>query len=833
MNIYQYTTYTIAQLLQNFSTSLSSGLSSDQVTKLQQQFGPNTIEEKGISWLTILIRQFATPFTYLLLGAGLLSFFLHDLTNAIVILIITLLNGLLGFFQEYRAEQALLLLKKHITSTVKVLRNGTITPIPSQDLVPGDMIILQPGDSIPADVRFLSTQGLTVDESSLTGESAPVPKIAEPLPTPATSAYTATNLGFLGTTVTSGSATALVIATGPNTTFSSISTLTLQTIRQSGFSERVKQLSNFILAFVLITLVVLFTFHLAIKGIHTDIVQLLLFSLALTVGLAPEALPTVITFALSRGALQLARHNVIVKRLSAIEDLGAITLLCTDKTGTLTENVLTVTNLYPLANAPLLLYALLASKKDHVTEPFDKALWAAATPEDKLQESHYQRVSEIPFDPHKRRNTVLVHNNSYLIICRGAYEEIITHCQPTFDQAIFNQWIKEQAVEGNRVIAIAYKPLPTAPTNLEDELYNLSLAGLIAFQDPIKSTAPQAITRARTLGITIKVLTGDSPEVACAVAQKIGLSHTPDCAITGDQFDKLSLPEKQQALQEYSVFARVSPQQKHTIVTLLRQGNTVGFLGEGINDAPALKAAHVALVVQHASDIAKEASDIILLKKSLYTIIEGIQIGRTVFSNTLKYITALLSSTFGNFYSVAIASLFITFLPLLPLQILLVNLLSDLPMITIATDTVDPDELRKPHAYNLKTLAFLVTILGITSSIFDFVIFARFYPRGPLTLQTNWFIESILTELALIYSIRTKYTFYKAHRPSFILPLFSIIAAFLAIFIPSTSWGQQLFHFQAPSIHDLITIFFIVTAYFIATEAVKLFYYRWSNNHQR
>jgi P-type Mg2+ transporter len=392
------------------------------------------------------------------------------------------------------------------------------------------------------------------------------------------------------------------------------------------------------------------------------------------------------------------------------------------------------------------------------------------------------------------------------------------------------QWITEQASLGHRVIALAYKEVATQPLSIEDSLYDFSLAELIAFEDPIKTTVPTAIAHAKTLGITIKILTGDSKEIACAVAHKIGLVTHDNCAITGFELEQLSYAEQQQVVKEYTIFARVLPEQKYHIVSLLRKDNIVGFLGEGINDAPALKAAHVALVVQGASDIAKEASDIILLKKSLTSIIEGIQIGRAIFSNTVKYITATLASNFGNFYSVAIASLFISFLPLLPLQILLVNFLSDFPMIAIATDTVDSDELKKPQTYNLKSLAFLVTILGLTSSLFDFILFARFYKQGPLILQTNWFIASILTELALIYSIRTKRLFWQSRRPSLILILLSCIAALLSFSIPTTSWGQKLFNFQAPTNDNLTFIFGIVAAYFITTELVKRLYISWSNH---
>lgn len=831
MNSYQYTTFTISELEKAFSTSLKAGLSQEEMPKRQQTYGPNSIEQKATPWYTLFFRQTNTSFTYLLALAGIISFAVDDPINGIIILLTISINSFLGFFQEYRAEQSLTLLRKHLTSTVKIIRNSTLTLIPSVELVPGDILRLEPGDHIAADVRFVTAKGLTVDESSLTGESAPVKKIDMPLSAPAHTVYEATNIGFLGTVVASGSALALVIATGSQTMFGSISTLTLAMHHTSNFQIKLAKLSTFLLITALITIIALFGSHFLLKGIHTDWIQLLLFSLALTVGLAPEALPTVTTFALSQGALQLAHHNVIVRRLSAIEDLGAINLLCTDKTGTLTENILTVTATYPLTTVPLLLYALLASKREHITEPFDQALWTAATPSDKEQETSYKRIEEVPFDPHKRRNIVLVKNSDYLLIVRGAYEEVITYTQPFKEKEILEKWIEFQAHEGNRIIALAYKKLSTPPEDLEKELFNVSFAGVIAFNDPIKSSAIHAVAQAQRFGITIKMLTGDSKEIACAVAQHIGLTTTFQCAFTGAEFKQLSPAQQEQAVKDFNVFARVTPEQKYHIVSLLRTYNTVGFLGEGINDAPALKSSHVAIVVQHASDLAKDNADIVLLKKSLNVIIEGIILGRQTFSNTTKYLVATLSSNFGNSYSVAISSLFVPFLPMLPLQILLVNLLSDFPMISIATDTVDPEELKKPTVFNLKTLTFIMIILGLISSFFDFILFARFYRQGALVLQTNWFIASILTELVLIFSIRTKQPFYKATAPSRALIFFSVAAFALTLIIPATTWGQKTFHFYTPLKTDYFLILFIVFVYFITTELAKLLYYRWKNHH--
>ncbi|MBA2307047.1 HAD-IC family P-type ATPase, partial [Candidatus Dependentiae bacterium] len=539
--------------------------------------------------------------------------------------------------------------------------------------------------------------------------------------------------------------------------------------------------------------------------------------------LTPEALPTVITFALSRGALQLVRHNVVVKRLSAIEDLGAITILCTDKTGTLTENKLSVRAEYEEKKNSVLHFMLLASKRSITKDPFDTAILEAASSELMSTRDHYTLIKEIPFNPTLRRNSVLLSlNNNRVLVTRGSFESIEKISQPIDNIDALHRWITEQSSQGNRVLAVAYKNNPTEDNPASEE--GFTFVGLAAFYDPIKPTTHKALIKARKLGITIKMITGDSTEVATAVARQIEL---PDNHITGTEFCALSLKEKQEAVKTYTLFTRIIPQQKYEIVNLMKENNVVAFVGEGINDAPALQASHVGLAVHGASDIAKDVADIILLNNSLFAIIEGISIGRNIFSNTMKYILATISSNFGNCYSIGIASLLIDFLPLLPLQILLINFLSDLPMVAIATDTVDYDELRLPQKYDLGNLAFIAAILGITSSLFDFLTFALFYRKGPQVLQTSWFIESILTELVLVYSVRTKGLFYKAARPSLFLVGVSLLAGIVTIALPSSQIGTLMFHFKAPTAHALATIGGIVICYFITTELVKLLYYRY------
>ncbi len=835
-DILEYTTSTLAQLEAAFKTSASSGLRAEQIAALKKQYGPNALKEHETSWVSLLIRQFNNPLMYLLIGAATASFFLESKTNSIFILAIVFINGFLSFFQEFRAHQTLKLLKKNVTHTAHVIRDGKKIEIASSELVPGDVIMLATGDKVPADVRLI-TGSLALDESLLTGESAPVKKLSTPLAQATDDPYKAINICYLATTVTAGSATGVVLATGSQTRFGNVSRLTVETMHVSGFEERLSTLSKFILAIMAITVICLFAVHLILKGSQVDIIQLLLFSIALSLGLTPEALPAVTTFALSQGALLLAKHNVVVKRLSAIEDLGAITILCTDKTGTLTENKMSVEHV-AYADTNLTLYSVLVSKSTPPLDPFDTATYEYASDDIKKDAATYRRLQEIPYDPLGKRSSVLVSKaNETALIVRGAMEVIEELCTPLPNRTEIYQWIADEAEQGNRVLALAYKK--TAASTIEDAgEKGLTFGGLVSFHDPIKGTSVQAVTKAHALGITLKMITGDSKEVACAVAKKIGLAQGECLAIAGIEFSQLSPAQKAQIVKTYNVFARFTPEQKFEIVNLLKlHGDTdhsggearspvIGFLGDGINDAPALKAAHVALAVQHASDTARDAADIILLKKSLLVIIDGISIGRQVFSNTIKYITASISSSTGNFYSIAIASLLIDFLPLLPLQILLVNLLSDFPMVAIATDTVDPDELLKPHEHSMKEIAFITITLGVVNSLFDFIFFAFFIHKQPAVLQTNWFILNILTELTLIYSIRTRGPFYKARRPSLTLMGLTLAVACITFALPFSSWGRELFQFIRPNAHSIFIVCIITVAYFFTTETVKLLYYR-------
>jgi Mg2+-importing ATPase len=593
---------------------------------------------------------------------------------------------------------------------------------------------------------------------------------------------------------------------------------------------------------VVVTLTLVFIMNLLIKGEGANPVELLVFSLVLVISVIPEALPFVITVSLSRGSLELAKKKVVVKRLSAIEDLGSVEVLCSDKTGTLTENKLTVEKVYADNRKQCLYAAVLASDYEDLqagkdADPFDKALWNAITKKEKSAMLQCVKISEVPFDPIRRRNSVVMQDDQERnMIVRGAPESIIdlsVNISPE-KKVAYMKWMSMQGVDGRRVLAVAHRMLtPREASGGESAEIHLQFLGLISFVDPIKETTQVAIDEARQLGVAVKIVTGDSKEVSGAVASRIGLIASPHEVLLGEELDAMSHAKKLLAVEKYAVFARVSPQQKYMIIQLLQETKEVGFLGEGINDAPALKLANVALVVQSASDIAREAADVVLLDASLHVIIEGIREGRSIFANIIKYIKTTLTSNFGNFYSVAIASLLIPFVPMLPLQILLIDVLSDFPMIALTTDAVDEDELQKPKAYNVKDVVLITTILGVVSSVIDFILFAMFYQKGEAVLQTNWFMLSLLTALVLIYSLRSRHFFLKAKRPSFTLMSLSAIMISLAFILPYSAFGQRIFHFVRPSQNSLLWILSLVVVYFVVTEMVKRLYYKFSESSSR
>lgn len=824
-----WTNQSISDVAKAFTVDAARGLTEAEVLRRRSRFGRNVLSVAEVGWWAVLRRQFRSAYVWLLLGAAGLALLLREVIDGMMIMVFIVINTLLGFVQEFRSEQTLKILRTHTVPRARVRRGGVLRLVSSVELVPGDIVVIEAGDLLPADLRLIAVEALTLNESTLTGESVAVSKGTLPLPDSVGNPVAARNIAFGGTSVVAGKAEGIVVATGQRTVAGDIARLTAERRQPSSFEIGVRQFSSFTLRFIALTLAAVVLAHLVFRRGVTDPSELALFAIALAVSVIPEALPVVSTFALSHGARLLARRHVLVKRLSAVEELGSIDILCSDKTGTITENHLIVAATRADDPAALLeMAALGATLRKETREPnnaFDVAVWSRLSAEVRTRVQHARVEAEVPFDPQRRRNSVLVTSAGRTqLIVRGAPEAVWTGVSGLLsaDVEALSTWAAQEGRRGRRVLAVAAKSYQATTTyDPAEETRGLQLVGLLSFTDPIKPTTQKTLIEARKLGVHFKLLTGDSPEVAGAVAHEVGLIPDPTHVITGPQFDALPEPEQLLAAARETVFARVTPYQKYRIVELLQQHSAVGFLGEGINDAPALKRASVGLVVDHASDIARSAADVILLEKRLDVILDGIREGRRVFANTVKYLTITLASNFGNFFAVAIASLVVTFLPMLPLQLLLVNLLSDFPMIAIATDAVEWQSLRRPRSYDVRDIIVSATLLGLVSMVFDFIYFGLFVGLGPTVLQTNWFIGSILTELLLIFVLRTKLAAWRGARPSPVLSWLVGVAVLVTIVLPLTWFGQSFFHFQAPTATHVLLIIGIAVAYGVVSEITK------------
>jgi len=805
--------------------SRENGLSEKEAEKLQRIYGLNEIKAKEIGVLDILIRQLKSAFFYLLFIAGLISLFVGEKINGILIFVFAFINLILGFFQEYRAQRAMRLLKEYLPKEVEVLREGKEKFIDKKFLVPGDIVLLDTGDIVPVDLRIIEAKNLLVDESILTGESKPAEKISEKIE--AKSIFEAKNIAFSGTSVVSGKAKGIVISTGKNTEFGKIAKLTAEVRKPSVYEKELADFSRVILRVVIFTILVVYLIDLLIKK-EPSPVDFAIFCLALIVGIVPEPLPVVVGSSLSRGALRLAKRKVVVKRLASTEDLGNMEILCADKTGTLTENKLRIDKIYSANPEKCLFFSLLASSflgKTIMRNPFDLAIFEMEKEREKAKK--FKILFEIPFDPKKRRNSVLVENENKILILRGAPEEILERCseiEGDLKIGEIKENLKKEGKEGKRILAVAFKFFDKNEFSEADEK-NLKFLGVITFIDPLRKTARQTIKLAKKLGVQIKILTGDSSEVSGKVAMDVGLIDNPDKVILGKDLENLPEIEFDRKCEEFQVFARVLPETKLKIIKSLQKKYEVGFMGEGINDAPSLKIAHVAIAVKGAVDVSKEAADILLTENDLRIVIEGIRGGRNIFANINKYIKTTLSSNFGNFYSVATMSLILPFLPMLPPQILLVNILSDLPLISISFDSVEIEELRKPKAYKLNQLLPLIFLLAIISSIFDFAFLGIFWGKGENKIQTGWFLMSIFTEILLIFSVRTRKFFLSAKAPVPILIFSAILVFLIALILPFTNFGRYFLKLVLPTPSSLLTILSLILAYLFANEVVKQIYF--------
>lgn len=790
-----------------------TGLTDQDVSRRQKKYGSNSVQRRQVAWFAVLTRQFNSPFFYLLAFAASLSLYLGQVSNAVLIGMFIGINTIFGFYQEYRAERTIADLARIVAPKATVRRNGRVQEVFTSELVPGDVVLLEPGDIVPADLQLADVQDLVIDEAVLTGESMPVEKLVN-------------QTAYAGTTIVTGTAVGTVAAIGAESALGSLAARAGAVRHESLYARNIKTFTLLMMVLIGVTLTGIIVLHTAFRPSGMELTSLILFAIALAVSILPEGLPLVMTFCLARGAARLAQQRVVSKRLSAIEDLGSITVLCTDKTGTLTENNLSVADVFGerevvLAAAINVNQLVLTERKD-AARSFDEALVKASA----AQHPQGDRVLYLPFDHrHYCSHAVISHEAGATAFIRGVPEAIMKRCA-TVEQA-WAAWAHQQGSLGRRVIAVASKAVAHDLSSSDlVGLQGFTLLGLISFEDVIKQTAADAVQKAQAMGIAVKLITGDTPEVAGAVAHSIGLIDSPDQVITPEHLQAVS-PDKRIALyQQYAVFARMSPQQKYELVEGLQTVAAVGFMGEGVNDAPALKAAHVALVVENGTDIAKDAADLILLDKSLSVIIDGIAEGRRIVANTIKYIQLMLICNTSNFYSIAVASLLIDFLPMTPLQILLVNVLSDFPLIAIATDHVAPEDIAQPQQYHFSSILKKALFFGMIGSLLDFVVF-RMYYRKPALLQTVWFMYSICSELIMFYVMRTRKFFLFGHRPPLFLMALSGLSALATVSLPISVVSRYCFGFVQPPWTAWVFFGGLLVAWLLAMEAVKVAYRKW------
>jgi Mg2+-importing ATPase len=755
-----------------------SGLSDAEADSRLKQFGTNEIaRQKRQSALMRLLSNIKNPLVLLLLALGALSFLTGDLRATVVIFVMVVLGVVLRFFQEMRADNAAEKLQAMVSSTATLVRGGKEEEVSLKMLVPGDIIRLAAGDMVPADARVLSAKDLFLNQAALTGEALPVEKKAAPASTDVRNPFDLPNICFLGSNVESGSATAVVLHTGARTYFGSLAVRIVAQRQLTSFDKGVNKFTWLMICFIAVMVPAVFL----INGLSKHSwLEAFLFAMAVAVGLTPEMLPMIVTVNLSKGALAMARKKVIVKRLNAIQNFGAMDVLCTDKTGTLTQGKIVLEkhlDVYGDPSEKVLHFGYLNSyHHTGLKNLLDKAILDHEELKEHLKaDEKYRKIDEVPFDFVRRRLSVVVEDETGLntLICKGAVDEVMGLCTrvevkgevievlPEHD-AKRRQLADDLNGQGFRVVALAYKQMPGAsdePIYAVKDESDLILLGFLAFLDPPKDTATEALKRLHGLNVNVKVLTGDNEIVTAYICKEVGMPV--EHLLLGSQIETMNETDLAEAASAASVFARLVPAHKERIIRALQsKGHVLGFMGDGINDAPALKAADVGISVDSAVDIAKESSDIILLENNLLVLEQGVLEGRRVFGNIVKYIKMAASSNFGNMFSVVGASAFLPFLPMLPIQVLTNNLLYDFSQTTIPTDDVDADWLTSPRQWTIGKILRFILFIGPISSIFDYLtFFMMLYVfncwNNPALFHTGWFVESLFTQTLIIHVIRT------------------------------------------------------------------------------
>ena len=821
-----------ADVVRDLGATSSAGLSSAEVAVRQAHFGPNSVSSHRARLLPVLWHQLRSPLLGLLLAAATASYFVGERNDAIIIALIVGLSVGLGFVNEFRAERAAEALHSQISHQAAVIRDGRSSMVAVTSLVPGDVVELRLGGIVPADVRLLEVAGLECDESILTGESVPVDKSTDPVPA-GTALAELSGCALMGTVVHAGSAAGIVVATGARTEFGKIAaglnTHQLDTEFQVG-------LGRFSMLLVYVAGALTGSIFVINVALHKPIIDALLFSLAIAVGITPQLLPAVVSTSLAAGSRRMSLRKVLVKRLVCIEDLGDVDVLFTDKTGTLTQGRIDFARALPAGEAgpdDVLRWGLLCTESTAQDEaaignPLDQALWESpAAAGVRVALADYDQLAALPFDHERRMVTVVVRDTSgrLTLVTKGAPETVLDRCVEVPRAA--RDALAAEFAAGNRVVAVATRPAsgPGRPT--PQDAHGLRLVGLLVFLDPPKPGALEALRRLASLGIAVKIVTGDNAVVAAKVCRDLGLGE--GVALTGADLDGLDDSQLAAAIARTTVFARVSPEHKARIVRTQRHtGGGVAFLGDGVNDALALHSADVGISVDSATDVAKDAADVILLEKDLDVLADGVAEGRRIFANTIKYVLMGTSSNFGNMASAAGASLFLSFLPMLPSQILLNNLLYDTSQLAIPTDTVDEEQVRRPAHWDIAFIRRFMISFGPLSSVFDFGTFAIMlwvFHSGPAQFRSGWFVESLATQTLVIFAIRTRrIPFFRSH-PSVPLTVAALSVVAVGAVIPSTPLAHGLgFQPLPPAYFGALAA--MVVAYLALIEAGKRIFYR-------
>ncbi len=808
--------------------SSADGLSSTEAAARLARHGPNAVRTHHVNALAVVGRQLSNAVLILLAGTAVVSYFLGDSMQAIIIAVILTASIGLGFVNEYRAELAAAALHSQMRHTAVVRRDGEFIAIDVTNVVPGDVIRLSLGEAIPADVRLIDVAGLECNESILTGESTGSQK--SPLPVPAGSELAeSADVAFMGTIVSAGEALGVVYATGKDAEFGRIAAGLGERQPETDFQAGLRRFSYLLLQVAVALTVLILISNLSMGK---PVIDSVLFSLAIAVGITPQLLPAVVSASLATGSRQLAKLNVLVKRLVCIEDLGDIDILITDKTGTLTDGRISLVDMVSPSgahNQSILRLGLLASDIDPQSggvsaNPLDSALWE--TPQAaEVVGTGVRRVATLPFDHLRRATSTLIDDNgNRVLVVKGAPEQVLARCQMTAAEA--NNTLEQLFAAGRRVVAVAAKPAAQLTTVTADDECDLMLAGFLVFADEPKAAARDSLNQLAALGIEVKIATGDNPRVAEKVCADLGLASKG--TITGAQLESLGADEFAQAAQDHTIFARISPEQKAQLVASARRnGRSVGFLGDGVNDALALHAADVGISVDSASDVAKDAADVVLLEKDLGVLATGVAAGRRIFANTIKYVLMGTSSNFGNMFSAAAASALLPFLPMLPSQILLNNLLYDSSQLAIPTDRVDDEQLHAPSHWNVAFIRRFMLIFGPISSLFDFLTFGLMLGvlhAGAIEFRTGWFVESLATQTLIVFAIRTRKVPFFRSRPGGWLTMTTLTVVALGVVLTLSPLAHTLGFTPLPWKFFSALAIFVVTYLLLIELAKKMFY---------